>query len=82
VQILVSVAVVAVLAVVIAVAVGGGGDDSSPTKTTSKKQVDALNGLFAGIPASGMALGNPDAPATLEEFVDPQCPFSAMCSRP
>jgi protein-disulfide isomerase len=30
---------------------------------------------FDGIPQRGVTLGNPNAPVTLVEFADPQCPF-------
>ena len=80
VQILVSVAVVAVIAVAIAVAVGAGGDDAKTT-TTTQESGNPIDAQFAGIPADGLSLGDPSAPATLEEFIDPQCPFCAQFSK-
>jgi protein-disulfide isomerase len=36
---------------------------------------------FGGIPQAGVELGKGGAPATLVEFVDPQCPFCGQYSR-
>jgi protein-disulfide isomerase len=65
-------AALAVLVVVVAVALAGGGssdDDKgggTPAATTSP---------LRGIPQSGIALGSPNAPVTMVEFADLQCPF-------
>ena len=75
-----------VLLVVIAVVLGvvlSGGKKSSSTNVPAlgnRNWVGALDGSpqiyneFKGIPEAGLILGNPNAPATLTEFIDLQCP--------
>jgi protein-disulfide isomerase len=79
------VAVAAVIvAVLVAVATTGGDDESASPTTTTTTQGGAAGAdtpLLAGIPQSGITLGKASAPATLIEFVDPQCPYCAQWSR-
>lgn len=67
-----AVAFLAIVAVVVAVVVsqsqsGGGGGGTAA-------DVSLVRGELAGIPQSGMALGQPSAKVTLFEFGDLQCP--------
>jgi protein-disulfide isomerase len=45
------------------------------------KQSRQAEATFGGIPQDGTELGKAGAPATLVEFVDPQCPFCGAYSR-
>ena len=78
------VVLVAIVAVVLGVVLSGG---SNKTQTASQfpnvgsaTWSGALLGslearkLFKGIPQSGLVLGSPNAPATLTEYIDLQCP--------
>jgi protein-disulfide isomerase len=55
---------------------GGGG--GSGTAVTGGADVEAL---LEGIPQSGTVIGKDDAPVTLVEYADLQCPFCAEWSR-
>jgi protein-disulfide isomerase len=71
------VAVVAVIIVVILVATSGGGAHKLKKTETGAALPHAseVQARFAGIPQSGIELGSPSAPVTLQEFADLQCPF-------
>ncbi len=76
---------VAVVAIVLGIVLSGNGK-KTPTATSfpsqgSRNWVGALPGatqvydLYKGIPETGLVLGAPNAPATLTEFIDLQCPL-------
>ena len=68
----------AVIAVLVAVVIASPAKNDSPPKGGSgAATVSALK----GIPQSGVTLGSPDAPVTMVEFADLQCPFCAEYAR-
>jgi protein-disulfide isomerase len=55
-----------------------GGDPAEPAAPSSSAQAPAY---LTGIPQDGTFLGDPDAPYTLIEYADIQCPFCAEYAR-
>jgi protein-disulfide isomerase len=69
-----------VAGVLIGVSVAGSSSTLKPSVTTVKGAL-ATNALFQGIPQHANVLGNPNAPATLMEFAEPQCPICGAWAR-
>jgi protein-disulfide isomerase len=75
-------AVLAIVIVAVAIAISQGGADdeeaSSPTPAPAQQSDgEPAGSSLEGIAQQGVTLGDPEAPATLIEFADLQCPFCA-----
>ena len=69
------VALLVVVGIVLGVVLTGGSDSSSSAPASKLPDAADVQQLLAGIPQNGNVLGNPNAPVTVIQYIDLQCPF-------
>ena len=79
------IAAAALAAILIGASQVGAGDATRPSpdlpQPLRSRPATPEPSLFAGIEQQGAALGSPNAPVTLVEYADLQCPFCAQWAR-
>jgi protein-disulfide isomerase len=71
-------AAAAIVVALILISSGGSSKGNGGSAGRPLEHVAEVNNLFKGIPQSGRVLGRSDAPVTMVEFADLQCPFCAQ----
>ncbi len=67
--------VVVVIAIILVATSGGSKSAPAPKSAAANADATAVISLLQGIPQSGITLGNPNAPVTMQYFGDLECPI-------